>query len=307
MVARDEVCLMIYMGYIGSVVLANLFVAKFGPNASILSAFALIGATLTLRDRIHEDMARTGRLWRMGVLILIAGLISAAFSWAAARIALASMIAFIVSEGVDALVYHRLRPRPWMVKANGSNSVSAAVDSILFPTLAFGSLLPLVVLGQFLAKTLGGAVWSWALKRLRFAPLVLLLIPGMAEAQIVSLNGAWIKNDVLNATAGEVFVSSPEFLKVRAYSIVSWNTDAGATPTVLVRVGHLHQWKWGALGVGAGVIRVPNDQFRPSFSVIGFGPGRAVRPYFIAAYEQPFGQWDLTTFVGVNWTVWFRR
>jgi uncharacterized PurR-regulated membrane protein YhhQ (DUF165 family) len=46
---------------------------------------------------------------------------------------------------------------------NGSNVLSAAVDSVLFPTIAFGALLPVIVLGQFAAKVLGGAVWSWIL------------------------------------------------------------------------------------------------------------------------------------------------
>jgi hypothetical protein len=37
---------------------------------------------------------------------------------------------------------------------------SAAVDSIVFPTIAFGGFLPLITLGQFAAKVAGGAVWS---------------------------------------------------------------------------------------------------------------------------------------------------
>jgi hypothetical protein len=47
-----------------------------------------------------------------------------------------------------------------MVKVNGSNVVSAAIDSLVFPTLAFGALLPWIVAGQFAAKVAGGAVWA---------------------------------------------------------------------------------------------------------------------------------------------------
>ena len=61
---------------------------------------------------------------------------------------------------MDALVYHRLGKYPRWLRINGSNVPSAAVDSIIFPTLAFGSFLWAIVLGQFLAKTLGGFVWS---------------------------------------------------------------------------------------------------------------------------------------------------
>jgi len=53
------------------------------------------------------------------------------------------------------------------VRVNGSNVVSAAVDSVVFPTLAFGSFLPWVILGQFLAKVAGGAVWSLILPAFR--------------------------------------------------------------------------------------------------------------------------------------------
>lgn len=36
----------------------------------------------------------------------------------------------------------------------------AAVDSLIFPTLAFGALMPHIVLLQFVAKVAGGAMWA---------------------------------------------------------------------------------------------------------------------------------------------------
>ena len=51
-----------------------------------------------------------------------------------------------------------------MVRVNGSNVFSAAVDSAVFPTLAFGVFLPWVILGQFAAKVAGGFVWSMILE-----------------------------------------------------------------------------------------------------------------------------------------------
>jgi uncharacterized PurR-regulated membrane protein YhhQ (DUF165 family) len=61
-------------------------------------------------------------------------------------------------------MYHLLRHRRWSIKVNGSNVVSAAADSLIFPTLAFGALLPWIVLGQFVAKVAGGALWSIVLR-----------------------------------------------------------------------------------------------------------------------------------------------
>jgi uncharacterized PurR-regulated membrane protein YhhQ (DUF165 family) len=44
------------------------------------------------------------------------------------------------------------------------NSVGALIDSIVFPTIAFGSLMPLIVLAQFAAKVLGGSMWGYLLQ-----------------------------------------------------------------------------------------------------------------------------------------------
>lgn len=80
--------------------------------------------------------------------------------------ALASFVAFAVSAALDTLAYHLLRGRAYLLRVNGSNVVSAAADSLIFPALAFG--LPLlwpIVLGQFVAKVAGGALWAWVLAR----------------------------------------------------------------------------------------------------------------------------------------------
>jgi hypothetical protein len=82
----------------------------------------------------------------------------------AGQIALASFLAFAGAAITDTAVYQRLHHRPRWQKMNGSNLVSAAVDSLIFPAVAFGwpLLLPVVV-GQFVAKVFGGAIWSWVI------------------------------------------------------------------------------------------------------------------------------------------------
>ena len=52
-----------------------------------------------------------------------------------------------------------------MVRANVSNFFAAGADSLLFPTIAFGAFMPLIVLAQWTAKVLGGLVWSWVFAR----------------------------------------------------------------------------------------------------------------------------------------------
>ena len=146
--------------YLGAIVAANLTVYYFGPAWSIVNAFLFIGLDLTARDRLH-DVWRGKRLWpRMFALIAIGSLLSWFLNRNAGQIALASFVAFASAGVIDAIVYHFLGGYPRWLRINGSNVPSAAVDSIVFPTIAFGGFLPLITLGQFAAKVAGGAVWS---------------------------------------------------------------------------------------------------------------------------------------------------
>jgi hypothetical protein len=154
---------MIVAVYLAAVVAANLTVAAFGPTWSIVNAFLFIGLDLTSRDRLHEAWSGRNLAARMALLIAAGGAISYLLNRDAASIAIASTVAFVAAAIVDSVVYAALRSRSRFVRINGSNVAAAAVDSILFPTIAFGSFLPLIVVGQFAAKVLGGLVWSWFL------------------------------------------------------------------------------------------------------------------------------------------------
>ena len=151
---------MIVALYLGAVVAANLTVAAFGPGMTIVNAFVFIGFDLTSRDRLHDAWHDDHLALRMALLIAAGGLISFALNRDAAQIAVASTVAFTVAAVIDAVSYALLGKRSRMVRVNGSNVLSAAADSLLFPTIAFGSFLPLIVLGQFAAKVGGGFVWS---------------------------------------------------------------------------------------------------------------------------------------------------
>ena len=147
--------------YLVAIVAANLSVAYFGPQATIVNAFLFIGLDLSTRDKLHE-LWRNDRLWpRMFGLILAGSVITVILNAGAWQIALASTAAFSAAALVDALTYHGLYRRHKLVKMNGSNLLSAAVDSVLFPAIAFGfPLLWPIMIGQFLAKVVGGALWS---------------------------------------------------------------------------------------------------------------------------------------------------
>jgi uncharacterized PurR-regulated membrane protein YhhQ (DUF165 family) len=146
--------------YAAAMTLANLTVAKFGPSVMPFLAFVLIGLDLALRDWLHIRL----KTWQMGTLIASTGLLTYILNPAAGMIAIASASAFSAAAVVDWAAFARLRGT-WLFRANGSNVAGAAVDSLLFPTIAFGALMPQIVLMQFVAKVAGGALWAWLLSR----------------------------------------------------------------------------------------------------------------------------------------------
>lgn len=153
--------------YLAAIVAANLTVAMWGPSMTIVNAFLFIGLDLTARDKLHDAWHGNGLVWKMGALIAAGSVLSWVVNRDAGQIALASFVAFACASVADTVAYHLLRRRAWWQRVNGSNVLSAAVDSLVFPTLAFGALLPAIVLGQFAAKVAGGAVWSAMLGHVR--------------------------------------------------------------------------------------------------------------------------------------------
>jgi len=151
--------------YLAAIVAANLSVTHWGPRAAIWNATILIGLDLVTRDRLHD--AWKGRVLRnMTVLIVAGSVLSYLVNQDSARIALASCIAFGAAATADAIVYHLRRKQPWADRSNESNLAGAAVDSIVFPAIAFG--LPLswsFVLTLWAAKVAGGYVWSLVLRK----------------------------------------------------------------------------------------------------------------------------------------------
>jgi len=149
--------------YITVICAANLLVAHFGPWVTPINAFVLVGLDMVLRDILHE---RYGLL-RSVLLSAVAGGISYIINPAAGIIAIASMVAFIAASLANAWVYQLLISKPWLKKSNAGNFAAAAVDSGLFPVIAFGAFMPGIVIGQFVAKVGGGFVWSMLLGKIR--------------------------------------------------------------------------------------------------------------------------------------------
>jgi len=151
------------IAYAVAMTMANLLVATFGPAISPVNAFFLIGLDLTLRDWLHVRL----KTWQMGGLILGTGCLTYLLNPAASMIAIASAVSFLVAALVDWVVFAKAMGS-WVKRANLSNTAGAAVDSLLFPTIAFGVLMPEIVALQFMAKVAGGMFWSLLLVKLKF-------------------------------------------------------------------------------------------------------------------------------------------
>lgn len=158
--------------YLAAIVIANLSVNHWGPQAAIYNAFLLIGLDLSTRDALH-DMWHGRLLRNMTALIATGSLLSyLAGLWLGSgpfvgRIAVASAVAFGAAALADSLTYHLLRDKPWNQRVNQSNIAGAAVDSLVFVALwPFGFNFTLAFT-LFAAKVAGGVVWSWILAPLK--------------------------------------------------------------------------------------------------------------------------------------------
>lgn len=138
------------VAFIGTVFAANWAITRFGvvPVGFGLSAPAavwFVGLAFTLREAVHETLGRLAVVAAIVVGAACSALISPAF-------ALASAVAFLVSETADFAVYERLRERHWLAGVAASNTVGLVVDSVIFLWLAFRSF-------EFLPGQVVGKMW----------------------------------------------------------------------------------------------------------------------------------------------------
>jgi queuosine precursor transporter len=152
--------------FLALAVAANVAVAQFGVEATPYVAALTIGPILVLRDRIHElwsDHSAFQLTVKMTILTLVGGALSYIFTpdEAGARVALAALAAFAASLATDTVVYQSFIRTQRHVRVNVSNAVSAAVDSFVFLTVAFGSsaIVFADVFSQWTAKVAGGALF----------------------------------------------------------------------------------------------------------------------------------------------------
>ena len=139
------------LAYLATIVLANWLTATYGlvPVGFGLVATAgtyAAGFAFVARDAVQDA---AGRAWVFAALA-----VGAVLSWwlSTPALAVASAVAFGVSELADMAVYTPLRRKGYVRAAVASNLVGSVVDTLLFLWLAGFGLAPLVVAGQLVGK-----------------------------------------------------------------------------------------------------------------------------------------------------------
>ena len=138
--------------YIGTIVLANICTVTFGLvpigfGLMVTAGTFAAGFALIARDAVQVKSGKA--------IVLIAIVLGAAISAITSNpsIAVASGIAFLVSELVDFAVFTPLKAKSLAGAVVTSSVISAPVDTVLFLQLAGFGVTWQAVLGQFIVKT----------------------------------------------------------------------------------------------------------------------------------------------------------
>ncbi len=164
------------IAYVGLAVLANWLASKYVITVPFTHYLApagvlCIGAVLVIRDWLQQLRG----LWTSLALMLVAGaasyLVGVLAGWTSLqKIAVASVVAFLISETVEAVVFTPLRNRSLTFGVAASATIGNAIDSYIFLALAFGSQA--FFMGNFVGKmemiAIGVALTA---ARRRFAPV----------------------------------------------------------------------------------------------------------------------------------------
>jgi hypothetical protein len=166
--------LITFVAYLLTIPAANLMIGHVGttciPDGPCLlpvgfglmapSGVYMAGLALILRDFVQRDM---GKGWSLVAIALGAGLSAAV---APVPLAIASAVAFGISELLDFAIYTPLARRRFITALVVSSAAGAAADSAIFLWLAFGSLDHIA--GQMVGKAwmiIGAAAVVYATSR----------------------------------------------------------------------------------------------------------------------------------------------
>ena len=179
MIQRPTLLIVLIAVYIGAELVSNVTAGRLVQLGTFIfpGAIFLYSLTFTLRDAIHTAggwASAKALLWGgLAANALLAGyglLVNAlpkpgffhddayqVVFGSTVRVVLASLVAYLISTALDALIFERLKRRGVVTQVIASNAVSTTLDTAIFITLAFaGTGAPLLnlMVGQVILKML---------------------------------------------------------------------------------------------------------------------------------------------------------
>lgn len=174
---RNSLVVILIAVYIGAELVSNVTAGRLVQLGSLVfpGAIFLYALTFTLRDAVHTAGGwRTAKalIWGgfaanallAGYGVLINTLPKPGFFkddayqvvfGSTLRIVFASLVAYLISTTLDALIFEKLKDRGVTIQVIASNAVSTTIDTVVFILLAFaGTGAPLLnmMLGQIVLK-----------------------------------------------------------------------------------------------------------------------------------------------------------
>lgn len=123
----------------------------------------LIPIALLIRDQLHLQYRSM-----LGYALVVGALASIlTMDLSVMRVAIASILAYLVSFGVDTVVFEAMKGRSLPARMRGSNWASLPIDTVIFVPVAFAGLFPIMplILGQVFAKLTMTEVAVWIIRR----------------------------------------------------------------------------------------------------------------------------------------------
>ncbi len=150
-----------FAAFLASIPLANWMIGHVGtvcvpqgpclvpvaPGLMAPSGVATVGFALVLRDMVQRCL---GTAW--GLAAVLAGTLASALL-ADPHVVAASALGFLISEFADFAIYTPLQRRGLVLAVLASSAAGLVVDSVVFLTIAFGSL-------EFLPGQIVGKAWA---------------------------------------------------------------------------------------------------------------------------------------------------
>jgi len=150
--------------YFAAMVVGNLAVYHFGPQAAPFTGFLLVGFGNVVERMLQDIWTDEKQMTRRMIALFLAGsILSAVLVPASFRVSLGSVIGFFLSGLVGAAFYARAPIKDKRRRHDLANIIESVLDTLLFLGISFGLgdwSIWFIVYVQIMVKIAGSSVWT---------------------------------------------------------------------------------------------------------------------------------------------------